>query len=202
MWSMTIRTFAALLAAVAGLTACTPSTDAQPPKRAAKKDGPREVAIVAAGCFWGVEHWMMKADGVVEIDVGYAGGKSDKASYEQVSEGTTGHAEAVRIVFDPSVISYEDLLLRFYKIHDPTTKNRQGNDIGPQYRSAIFPINDAQRKTAEAVTARVQKSGQWKAPLSTTIEAPTWVKAEEYHQDYLVKHPGGYDNHFMRDLRF
>jgi methionine-S-sulfoxide reductase len=205
MWVMTHR-FAAALLAVATFATCTPSSDAQstqPPKRAATKDGPREVAIVAAGCFWGVEHWFMKADGVESIDVGYVGGKSPKATYEQVSDGKTGHAEAVRIVFDPSVISYEDLLVRFYKLHDPTTKDRQGNDRGPQYRSAIFPLTAAQRKTAETVTARVEKSGQWKAPLSTTIEAPNnWIKAEEYHQDYLVKHPGGYDNHYMRDLRF
>jgi methionine-S-sulfoxide reductase len=202
MWGMTNR-FAAAIFALATFATCTPSSEAQPPRREPTKDGPREVAILAAGCFWGVEHWLMKADGVESIDVGYVGGKSAKATYEQVSDGKTGHAEAVRIVFDPSVVSYEDLLVRFYKIHDPTTKDRQGNDRGTQYRSAIFPLTAAQRKTAEAVTARVEKSGQWKAPLSTTIEAPNnWIKAEEYHQDYLVKHPGGYDNHYMRDLRF
>jgi methionine-S-sulfoxide reductase len=212
MQDMTSRSTAALIAA-AVLATCAPSSDAQPPrstaaesatpKRAATKDGPREVAILGAGCFWGVEHWMMMADGIVDIEVGYAGGKSATASYEQVSEGDTGHAEAVRIVFDPSVVSYEDLLVRFYKIHDPTTKNRQGNDRGTQYRSAIFPTTAAQRKTAERITARVEKSGQWKAPITTTIEAPThWVRGEEYHQDYLVKHPGGYDNHYVRDLRF
>jgi methionine-S-sulfoxide reductase len=193
--------FAAALFAIAAFATCAPSSEAQPPRRAPTKDGPREVAILAAGCFWGVEHWMMMADGVVDIDVGYAGGRSAQASYEQVSEGDTGHAEAVRIVFDPSVISYEDLLLRFYRIHDPTTKNRQGNDRGSQYRSAIFPTSDAQWKTAERVTARVERSGQWKAPITTTIEAPThWIKAEERHQDYLIKHPGGYDNHYLRDL--
>lgn len=202
MQAMTSRLVAAFFAAAA-LATCTPSSDAQPPKRAATQNGPREVAILGAGCFWGVEHWMMMADGVVEVDVGYVGGKSPKASYEQVSAGSTGHAEAVRIVFDPSVTSYEGLLTRFYKIHDPTTKDRQGNDRGSQYRSAIFPVTDVQRKAAESVTARVQKSGQWKAPITTTIEAPNnWIKAEEYHQDYLVKHPGGYDNHYMRDFRF
>ena len=202
MQAMTSRIVAAFFAAAA-LATCTPSSDAQPPRRGATQNGPREVAILGAGCFWGVEHWMMMADGVVEVDVGYVGGKSPKASYEQVSAGSTGHAEAVRIVFDPSVTSYESLLTRFYKIHDPTTKDRQGNDHGSQYRSAIFPVTDAQRKTAESVTARVQKSGQWKAPITTTIEAPNnWIKAEEYHQDYLVKHPGGYDNHYMRDFRF
>lgn len=202
MRDMTSRLAAAFLA-VATFATCTPSSEAQPTRRAATKDGPREVAILAAGCFWGVEHWMLKVDGIAEIDVGYTGGPSAKATYEEVSDGKTGHAEAVRIVFDPSMISYEDLLVRFYKIHDPTTKDRQGNDRGTQYRSAIFPTTAAQRKTAELVTARVQKSGQWKAPITTTIETPVhWIKAEEYHQDYLVKHPGGYDNHFLRDLRF
>jgi methionine-S-sulfoxide reductase len=196
--------FAAALLALAAFATCTPnSSDAGPPKKPATKDGPREVAILGAGCFWGVEHWMQMADGVVDVDVGYIGGKSAKASYEQVSGGGTGHAEAVRIVFDPSVISYEQLLVRFYKIHDPTTKDRQGNDHGSQYRSAIFPTTEAQQKTAAAVTTRVAKSGAWKAPISTTIEnATNWIKAEDYHQDYLVKHPGGYDNHFMRDLKF
>lgn len=201
---MTSRFIAACLACAAFAT-LAPASNAQPMRRAptkgAAKDAPREVAILAAGCFWGVEHWMT-VGGVVDVDVGYAGGTSDKATYEQVSAGDTGRAEAVRIVFDPSVVSYEDLILRFYRIHDPTTKDRQGNDRGTQYRSAIFPTTDAQRKTAERITARVEKSGQWKAPLTTTIEAPThWVKAEEYHQDYLVKHPGGYDNHYLRDLK-
>lgn len=199
------KAFASILA-LAAFATCTPNTSsAEKPKpgKPAMKDGPREVAILAAGCFWGVEHWMNQADGIVSIDVGYVGGKSAKVTYEQVSGGGTGHAEAVRIVFDPSVVSYEDLLVRFYKIHDPTTKDRQGNDIGSQYRSAIFPTTDAQKQAAEALTARITKSGAWKAPLSTTIEAANnWVRAEDYHQDYLIKHPGGYDNHYLRDVKF
>ena len=200
---MTSRFLAALLA-TASITASTASAETKPLKALSSKDGPREVAILGAGCFWGVEHWMMKAPGVLDAEVGYIGGTSASVSYEQVGSGTTGHAEVVRIVFDPSVISYEALLSKwFFKIHDPTTKNRQGNDEGPQYRSAIFPTSDAQRKVAEQITARVQKSGAWKAPLTTTIEAPIhWVKAEGYHQDYLVKNPGGYDNHYFRDLKF
>ncbi|MDB4962659.1 MAG: msrBA [Myxococcales bacterium] len=182
---------------------CTPS-DANPTKRAATKDGPREVAILAAGCFWGVEHWMMKADGVVDAEVGYIGGPSAKVSYEQVAGGSTGHAEAVRIVFDPSVISYEDLLSKwFFRIHDPTTLNRQGNDDGSQYRSAIFPTSDAQRAAAHKIKDLVARSGKWKGSITTTIEAPThWVKAEGYHQDYLVKNPGGYDNHWLRPFSY
>lgn len=194
------RRIAALTAVTLALS-CTPS-GADPQRTPPAKTGPREVAILGAGCFWGVEHWMMKAPGVVDVEVGYAGGRSSSVSYEQVSSGSTGHAEVVRIVFDPSVISYEDLLAKwFFRIHDPTTLDRQGNDEGTQYRSAIFPLTDAQRKTAEAVKARVWASGKWKKPITTTIEpSPTFVRAEEYHQDYLVKHPGGYDNHFLRDL--
>ncbi len=203
---MTSRLAAVLLATatLTGLAIPGGADTLKPLKRLSAKDGPREVAILAAGCFWGVEHWMMKAPGVLDVDVGYIGGSSASVSYAQVGSGKTGHAEAVRIVFDPSVISYEALLSKwFFKIHDPTTKNRQGNDDGPQYRSAIFPTTDAQRKVAGEVTTRVEKSRQWKAPITTTIEAPSnWVKAEGYHQDYLVQHPGGYDNHYFRDLRF
>lgn len=185
--------WSAVLVAVA-ILACSP---------AAHAGGKRETAIVAAGCFWGVEHWMLKAPGVIDAEVGYVGGNSTNVGYEQVSTGTTGHAEAVRITFDPSVISYQELLVWFFKIHDPTTKNRQGNDDGTQYRSAIFPIDDAQRAAAIATLARVEKSGAWKKPLTTTIEAPrNWVTAETYHQDYLVKHPGGYDNHWLRPYLF
>jgi methionine-S-sulfoxide reductase len=200
---MTRRAMYLTLAAV--MFGCAPNIEADtPPKAPATKDGPREVAILGAGCFWGVEHWMNKASGVVDIEVGYAGGRSSKVTYEQVSDGETGHAEVVRIVFDPSVISYEDLLAKwFFKIHDPTTKDRQGNDVGSQYRSVIIPTTDAQKKAATTVMARIEKSGAWKKPLSTTIEAnQTWVKAEDYHQDYLVKNPGGYDNHYLRKLEF
>lgn len=188
--------------------ACTPS-EAKDPKgtgmemKAPSKNGPREVAILGAGCFWGVEAWMMKMPGIAEVDVGYAGGKAPKVSYEQVTTGTTGHAEAVRIVYDPTVVSYEQLLVWFFKIHDPTTKDRQGNDDGPQYRSAIFPTTKSQLQVAEKVKTRVEKSGAWKKPITTTIESNAiWVRAEEYHQDYLIKHPKGYDNHFARDLSF
>lgn len=194
----------AVLAALS-IVACTtsPSRAEPPAKKPASADGPREVAVLAAGCFWGVEHWMMKADGVVSAEVGYIGGRSNKVSYEQVSGGDTGHAEAVRIVFDPSVTTYENVLAFFFKIHDPTTRNKQGNDVGSQYRSAIFPMTDMQRKAATAMMTRIEKSGAWGKPLTTTIETPTnWVTAEDYHQDYLVKHPGGYDNHYLRPYVF
>lgn len=166
---------------------------------------PREVAILGAGCFWGVEHWMMKMDGVIDVEVGYASAgptpSTSEITYKSVSSGKTGYAEAVRVVYDPSKVSYQALLGWFFRIHDPTTRNRQGNDIGTQYRSAIFPLTETQRKTAEEFRARVTKSGAWKDPVTTTIEPnPKWVRAEDYHQDYLVKHPGGYDNHFARPL--
>lgn len=194
----------ALVAVVGTLSivACTSASEAQPPaKKLAKANGPRETAILAAGCFWGVEHWMMKADGVVDVEVGYVGGGSQKVSYEQVSSGDTGHAEAVRIVFDPARLSYADLLDQwFFRMHDPTTKNRQGNDIGASYRSAIFTTSDAQAKTAADVKQRVDASGRWKKPIVTEITpAGEWKPAEEDHQDYLQKHPDGYTCHYLRD---
>jgi peptide methionine sulfoxide reductase msrA/msrB len=166
--------------------------------------GPREVAIVAGGCFWGMEKVMRQAPGVVSVEVGYAGGASAHVTYEEVSDGDTGHAEAVRLVFDPNQISYESLLTHwFFRGHDPTTLNRQNNDVGTQYRSAIFPTSDAQRATAQAVVARVDRSGKWGRPVVTRIEpATTWVRAEAYHQDYLIKHPGGYNDHWLREFDF
>ena len=185
---------------------CEPatSTPAKAAKPAIDPNGPREVAILAGGCFWGMEKVMREAPGVVSIEVGYAGGKSTKVSYEEVSSGTTGHAESVRIVFDPHQISYDDLLVHwFFRGHDPTTLDRQNNDVGPQYRSEIFTTSDAQRKTAEAAKARVDKSGKWKRPVVTRIEpATTWVRAEEYHQNYLIKNPNGYNDHWLRDFDF
>jgi peptide methionine sulfoxide reductase msrA/msrB len=165
---------------------------------------PGEVAILAGGCFWGMENVLRDAPGVLSIEVGYAGGRSTSASYEEVSSGRTGHAESVRIVFDPTVLSYEDLLRHwFFRAHDPTTKDRQGNDIGTQYRSEIFATSDAQLHTAEVIKARVDASGKWPARVATVIEpATTFVRAEEEHQDYLIKHPGGYNDHFLRSFDF
>ncbi len=160
-----------------------------------------ETVILAGGCFWGMEDLLRKIPGVVSIDVGYAGGKTEKPDYEQVHTGRTGHAEAVRVVFDPKKLKFEDLLENwFFKMHDPTTLTRQGNDVGSQYRSAIFVTTKEQRVTAEAVKAKVDKSGKWKRPIVTEIaEAGPYTLAEAYHQDYLVKNPGGYTCHYMRD---
>jgi peptide methionine sulfoxide reductase msrA/msrB len=185
---------------------CEPTSSAPAPIARLPIDpaGPREVAIVAGGCFWGMEKIMRQAPGVVSIEVGYAGGASSHVTYEQVSDGDTGHAEAVRIVFDPNQISYESLLTHwFFRGHDPTTLNRQNNDVGTQYRSAIFPTSEAQRRTAQAVKARVDRSGRWRRPIVTRIEPATaWIRAEEYHQDYLIKHPNGYNDHWIRAFDF
>ncbi len=155
-----------------------------------------EVATLAGGCFWGMEDLLRKQPGVLRTEVGYTGGKVRNATYESHE----GHAEAVRVWFDPAVTSYEAILRFYFRIHDPTTPNRQGNDVGSSYRSAIFVNSPEQRKTAEKVKAEVDRSGKWKAPVVTEIApAGEWWTAEEYHQDYLVKHPGGYTCHFIRD---
>jgi peptide methionine sulfoxide reductase msrA/msrB len=174
------------------------AADAQPKPAETK---PHETAILAGGCFWGMEEILRKVPGVLEIEVGYTGGKTGHPSYGDVHEGTTGHAEAVRVVFDPRKLSYGDLLEKwFFRMHDPTTKNRQGNDVGSQYRSAIFVTSPAQRKIAEEAKVHAAKSGRWKNPIVTEIvDAGTWTPAESYHQDYLQKNPGGYTCHFMRD---
>jgi peptide methionine sulfoxide reductase msrA/msrB len=175
------------------------------PAGAAKSSGMgagsrREVAVLAGGCFWGMEEILRDIPGVVETIVGYTGGTTSNATYEEVHTGRTGHAESVRIVFDPDKLSYEDLLGWFFRMHDPTTPNRQGNDVGTQYRSAIFYENDEQRRVAEKVKASVEASGKWKRPITTGIVAATqFWPAEDYHQNYLQKHPGGYTCHYLRD---
>jgi methionine-S-sulfoxide reductase len=160
-----------------------------------------EVALLAGGCFWGVEEILRAVPGVVDTDAGYTGGWLENPTYHDTHDSKSGHAESVRIVFDPSILSYESLLEDwFFRLHDPTTLNRQGNDKGTQYRSAIFYLSDNQRTVAERVKARVSESGKWKNPVVTEIvPASTWYTAEEYHQDYLRKNPGGYTCHWMRD---
>ena len=156
-------------------------------------------ATLAGGCFWGVQDLIRKLPGVVATRVGYTGGDVPNATYENHE----GHAEAVEITFDPKKTSYEDILLFFFKMHDPTTLNRQGNDVGTSYRSAIFYHNEEQRQIAERVKARVDKSGAWKRPVVTEIvPAKKFWNAEEYHQDYLQKHPGGYTCHYVRHITF
>jgi methionine-S-sulfoxide reductase len=162
-----------------------------------------ETAILAGGCFWGVEELVRKLQGIVETKVGYTGGETDNPTYADVKAGQTGHAEAVKIIFDPSVTSYEEILRFFFKMHDPTTKDQQGNDVGTQYRSAIFYTSEEQKTAAEKVTDMVRTSGKWNDPLVTQIlPAQKFWDAEEYHQKYLVKHHGGYTCHFIRAFTF
>ncbi len=165
------------------------------------KEALTETAYLAGGCFWGMEDLLRKIPGVVETEVGYTGGIFSRPTYGDVSTGKTGHAESVRVVFNPKVLTYETLLEKwFFRMHDPTTLNRQGNDVGTQYRSAIFYLSEEQRRVAEAVKARVDKSGKWPRPVVTTISAAgEFTPAEGYHQDYLVKNPNGYTCHYMRD---
>jgi len=158
------------------------------------------IATLSGGCFWGVQELIRKLPGVIDSTVGYTGGTTDKPGYEQVHTGRTGHAEAVQIEFDPKVVSYESILRYFFRLHDPTTLNRQGNDAGTQYRSAIFYHDETQRKIAERVKAEVDASGKWPAKVVTQIvPAGPFYPAEGYHQDYLQKHPGGYTCHYLRD---
>ncbi len=148
-------------------------------------DGRHERATFGAGCFWCVEAVLQRLDGVIEVVSGYMGGGDDDANYEQVCSGTTRHAEIVQVVFDPSVIGYGALLDVFWRLHDPTTLNRQGNDVGTQYRSVIFYHDDAQRQTAETSRAAADQSGLYPDPIVTEIApATTFHAAETYHQDY------------------
>ncbi|KAF8579632.1 methionine sulfoxide reductase A [Ramaria rubella] len=158
-----------------------------------------EIATFANGCFWGTEHMFLKAHnkGIIKTSVGYTGGRDDvkNPSYQDVCSGRTGHAEAVRIEFDPAIIKYEELVEFFYRSHDPTTKNRQGNDAGTQYRSAIFTHSDEQVTIAQSVTAAIQAKhfDSRGRKIATTIEpAKEWYPAESYHQAYLFKNPHGY----------
>lgn len=146
-----------------------------------------ETAIIAGGCFWCVEAIYDDLKGIESVESGYIGGHVQNPTYKAVCGGDTGHAEAVRITFDPAVVSYEDVLDIFFHIHDPTTLDRQGNDVGPQYRSAIFPVNDAQRLAA--VAARRKAAVLWADPIVTTIEdgSQPWYPAEDYHQEYYAR---------------
>jgi methionine-S-sulfoxide reductase len=159
----------------------------------------KNIATFAAGCFWGVESIIKKIPGVIETRVGYTGGTVKDPTYEMVKKGDTGHAEAVRIVFDPQKITYQELLKYFFRLHDPTTLNRQQNDIGSQYRSAIFYHDEEQKKLALKVIEEVELSKFWQNKILTQLEpAAVFYDAEEYHQNYLDKNPGGYNCHYLR----
>jgi len=154
-----------------------------------------ERAVLAGGCFWGMQDLIRKRPGVLSTRVGYTGGQNANATYRN----HPGHAEALEIVFDPSVITFRDLLEFFFQVHDPTTLNRQGNDRGTSYRSAIFYTSDEQKRVAENTIADVNASGLWPGPVVTEVlaEGPFW-EAEPEHQDYLERYPNGYTCHFVR----
>jgi peptide-methionine (S)-S-oxide reductase len=159
-----------------------------------------KTATLAGGCFWGVEELLRTLDGVVDTTAGYTGGGLDNPTYDHVKTGRTGHAEAVEIEYDPRRISYEEILRHFFRLHDPTTLNQQGNDRGTQYRSAIFYHDDEQRETAERVKHEVDRSGKWPQPVVTEIVPyEQFWPAESEHQDYLQKYPHGYNCHYWRE---
>jgi len=160
-----------------------------------------QTAYLAGGCFWGMEELLSLIPGVLETAVGYTGGITPQPVYEQIITGRTGHAESLKIVFDPQLLSYRHLLFEFLRMHNPTTLNRQGNDIGTQYRSAVFYTNAEQQRVAQEVISTADASGDWQAKIITEI-APfkEFFPAEAYHQQYLLKHPGGYSCHTIRHL--
>lgn len=148
----------------------------------------REEAIFAAGCFWGVQDYFDQVPGVVETEVGYIGGHVDQPTYDQVCTHTTGHTEGVRIVFNPAKVSYETLLKQFFHMHDPTQLNRQGPDVGDNYRSAIFYKNEAQKAAAQKTIEQLDKSGEYKKPIVTSLEpAGKFWRAEEFHQKFVQR---------------
>jgi peptide-methionine (S)-S-oxide reductase len=161
-----------------------------------------EKATFAAGCFWGVEKVFGDLDGVAATQVGYTGGTVKDPSYEQVCTGRTGHAEAIEIEYDPSKVAYEDLLEVFFRHHDPTTLNRQGNDVGTQYRSAIFYHSPAQEAAARRALDALRRAKIFKEPIVTTLEpAGEFYRAEEYHQKYLKKNPHGYCHLLLQSVK-
>jgi methionine-S-sulfoxide reductase len=161
-----------------------------------------QTAYLAGGCFWGMEELVRQIPGIIDTEVGYTGGNTPAAVYEQVKTGSTGHAESLKIVFNPAVLSYRHLLFEFFRMHNPTTRNQQGNDKGTQYRSAIFFLTEEQHRTALEVIKTADDSGEWKAKIVTeVVPYKEFFRAEEYHQKYLVKHRGGYTCHYIRRLQ-
>ena len=197
----TLRRLCAALATAGGLliSSATPAAERAfiiPPPAADQAASPaatatQEKAVIAGGCFWGVQAVFQHVKGVSNAVSGYAGGQAGTANYNAVGSGRTGHAEAVEITYDPRQISYGQLLQIYFSVaHDPTQLNRQGPDHGTQYRSAVFPANDSQRKVAEAYIAQLNKTGVYPKALATTIEPlQAFYPAEDYHQDYLVRNP-------------
>jgi methionine-S-sulfoxide reductase len=164
-----------------------------------KKTLTSEKIILAGGCFWGMEEIIRNINGVIKTEVGYTGGKILNPDYSIVSSGKSGHSEAVFVEFNPNIISLKELLGYFFRMHDPTTLNQQGNDIGTQYRSSIFYYTEEQKKISEQIKKEVDLLKKWKDPVVTEIvKADAFFPAEDYHQDYLQKNPRGYTCHYLR----
>ena len=160
-----------------------------------------ETVYLAGGCYWGLEDLLSEIPGVVDTAVGFSGGHVKNVCYREVTTGTTGHAETVKVVFESDILTFKDLLIFFFKIHDPTTLNQQGNDIGTQYRSAIFVTNNEQILLAEDLIKKIDASGVLKSKITTEVNTfNSSFSAEENHQKYLKKFPDGYSCHFIRDI--
>ena len=195
--SLLPRKLCVALAAACGLLATAAAGAAEsafvipPPALDQPAAAAPQKAVVAGGCFWGVQAVFQHVKGVTSAVSGYAGGQAGTANYDTVSGGRSGHAEAVEITYDPAQVSYGQLLQIYFSVaHDPTQLNRQGPDTGPQYRSAVFPSDDSQRKVAEAYIAQLNQAGVYPKALATTIEPlKAFYPAEDYHQDYLVRNP-------------
>lgn len=161
----------------------------------------QQTTYLAGGCFWGMEELVRQIPGVLETEVGYTGGDTPNATYEIVKTGRSGHAESLKIIFDSQQLSYRHLLFEFFRMHNPTTRNQQGNDMGTSYRSAIFYTDATQQRIAAEVIKTVDASGDWQTPVVTeVVPFKVFYRAEEYHQQYLLKHPHGYTCHYVRHL--
>lgn len=186
----------AVIAAVAAISLPTTQQTVEaavtipPPRTNVVVTEGNQIAVFAGGCFWGMEGVFQHVRGVRSVVSGYAGGSAETATYEQVGTGRTGHAEAVRIVYDPSVVTYGELLRIYFSVaHDPTQVNRQGPDVGPDYRSAIFPQNAAQRSVSRRYIALLNESGRFSRPIATQLESGRFYRAEDYHQDFMNRNP-------------
>ena len=162
-----------------------------------------QIAYLAGGCYWGLEELIRNIPGVVATRVGFSGGDVKNVSYKEVTRGDTGHAESIQVEFNKELLSYESLLLHFFKMHDPTTINQQGNDQGTQYRSSIFYLNNDQKNIAYNTIELVNQSKKWADPVVTeVINFKNFYPAEESHQKYILKNPDGYSCHFVRNFDF
>jgi peptide-methionine (S)-S-oxide reductase len=162
-----------------------------------------EIIYLAGGCYWGLEHLINEISGVSDTEVGFSGGHIKNVCYKEVTKGGTGHAETVKVEFDNLILPLDALLEEFFKIHNPTTINQQGNDMGSQYRSAIFYTNPNQKKVALKMIKKINDSGKWGAAVVTSLEQfVAFYPAEESHQKYLQRNPSGYTCHFKRDISF